>query len=73
MWEQYKRTFSGMQAFIIAVALCILFWSQRVYVAAAFFMAMQLGALFGAMWGSRLKRLTRAGFVGSATAKNVLR
>ncbi|HVZ37200.1 MAG TPA: hypothetical protein VG963_32480 [Polyangiaceae bacterium] len=73
MWEQYKRTFVGMQAFILVAVLCILIGSHRVYAAGVFLIAMQLGALFGAMWGARLKRLTRGGFAASANVKNMSR
>jgi hypothetical protein len=57
MWEQYKKTLTGTQVVIALVTAGALIASHRLYVAAGFFIAMQLGALFGAMWATRLRRL----------------
>ncbi|HVU00551.1 MAG TPA: hypothetical protein VHE30_02325 [Polyangiaceae bacterium] len=55
MIERYKKTFVPMQAFILVVALAAAVWSGHVEVGAAFFVVMQIGAIFGAIWGHRLK------------------
>jgi hypothetical protein len=57
MWKRYRKTLVGTQVSIALVTLAALIWSQRFYVAAGFFIAMQLGAVFGAMWAVRLERL----------------
>jgi hypothetical protein len=57
MWARYKRSFAGMQALIVVVTLSALILSHRLYLAGTFFLTMQLGALFGAMWAARLERL----------------
>ncbi len=57
MWEQYKKTFRGMQMAIGLVALAVLVRTGRATVAAGFFAMMQGGAVFGAIGGARLKRL----------------
>ena len=57
MWEQYKRTFSRTQAVIAAVTIGTYFYMGHVAArSAAFFVVMQISAVFGAMWGTRLKR-----------------
>ncbi len=56
MLERYKRTFVATQASIAAVTVAILLQSHRLFAAVAFFGAMELGALFGAMWAARIKR-----------------
>jgi hypothetical protein len=56
MLERYKRTFFVTQVAIVAVAIAILIQSHRLFAAAAFFGAMQLGALVGAVWAASLKR-----------------
>ena len=56
MLERYRRTFFVTQAGIAAVTLAILLQSHRLFAAAAFFGAMELGALLGAMWAARIKR-----------------
>lgn len=55
MWEQYKRTFWGMQAIICGVSAAIFLWVHVAALAALFFITMQLSALLGAMWAARLK------------------
>jgi hypothetical protein len=57
MWEQYKKTFGSMQAFIVLVAIALYFGLGRsVVTASGFFLMMQVGAVFGAMWAARLRR-----------------
>jgi hypothetical protein len=56
MLERYKRTFFVTQAGIAAVAIAILIQSHRFFAAVAFFGAMQVGALVGAVWAASLKR-----------------
>jgi uncharacterized membrane protein YfcA len=57
MWEQYRKTFSSMQTFIALFSVAVFFLLGRSWsLAAGFFVVMQAGALFGAMWGARLKR-----------------
>ena len=57
MWEQYKRTFSRTQVVIAAVTIGT-YWYMGHGAArsATFFLVMQIGAVVGAMWGTRLKR-----------------
>jgi hypothetical protein len=57
MWEQYKNTFLRMQIMIAVVTVMIYMkLGHSVVIAAGFLLAMQLGAVVGAMWGTRLKR-----------------
>jgi hypothetical protein len=42
---------------IALITLAALVLSHRLLVAGAFFITMQLGALFGALWATRLERL----------------
>jgi hypothetical protein len=60
MWEQYKKTLTSMQVTIALVSLATLIWSHHLYLAGTFFITMQLGAFFGAAWGTRLKRMFAA-------------
>jgi hypothetical protein len=57
MWEQYRKTIRGMQIVIGLVTMGVFVLTRRVSIAAGFFAMMQCGALVGAMWGARLKRL----------------
>ncbi len=57
MWQQYMKTFREMQIAIWLVTVAVLFLTRRESVAGAFFVMMQGGAIFGAIWGVRLKRL----------------
>jgi hypothetical protein len=56
MWEQYKKTFWGMQIAIAAISLTIFkmvhVWGPPV----VFFATMQVGSVVGALWATRLKR-----------------
>ena len=57
MWEQYKRTFSRTQVVIAAATIATYFYLGHVATrSAAFFIVMQIGAVVGAMWGTRLRR-----------------
>jgi len=75
MWQrflqQYKRTFRGMQIAIWLVAIGALVLTHKIYVAAAFVAAMQVGAIFGAMWGLRLKTLFEGSRARSLPARRV--
>lgn len=55
MREQYKKTLVPTQVLIFAVTVAALIWSHRLMVALAFFVMMQLGAVLGAIWATRLK------------------
>jgi hypothetical protein len=56
MLERYKHTFFVTQAGILAVTIAILLQSHRFFAAAAFFGAMEIGAVVGALWAASLKR-----------------
>jgi hypothetical protein len=56
MWEQYKRTFAKTQLVIAVVTGGTYFYmGQLAARSAVFFLMMQMGAVVGAMWGTRLK------------------
>jgi hypothetical protein len=57
MWELYKRTFRGMQIAIAMVTIVIFAITRRWFVASVFLCTMQVGAVMGAVWGARLKRM----------------
>lgn len=59
MWKQYRKTFVGMQAVILAVAGGVVLWSRLLTLALFFFLTMQLAAVVGAMWGHRLSEKGR--------------
>ena len=59
MWQQYKRTFRSMQALMIVVTLITLACTHRWTTALALYATMQIGALYGAMWGNQIKQRTR--------------
>jgi hypothetical protein len=66
MWEQYRKTFRGIQVVIGLITIGVFILTRRASIAAGFFSMMQCGALVGAMWGARLKRLfegSRAGWL----------
>ena len=57
MWEQYKKTLAKTQAVIAAITIGTYFYvGHSAMRSAMFFLVMQLGAVIGAMWGTRLKR-----------------
>ena len=58
MWEQYRRTFFGVQTVIALVAISVyIFFGHQWLHAAAFFAVMQVSAVVGAAWGARLTRM----------------
>jgi len=61
MWEQYKKTALGMQIVIAVVTIAVVIWSRQLAAGGVFFMAMQLSAVFGAAWATRLHRLQERG------------
>jgi hypothetical protein len=56
MLERYKHTFLGTQIVIALITGVISYKLQVWQIAATFFAMMQLGAVAGAAWASRLKR-----------------
>ena len=57
MFEQYKKTFVGTQMVIALLTIAVVARTHRSWLAAAaVFLVMQLGALAGALWASRLRR-----------------
>jgi len=57
MWQQYKRTFTKTQAVIAAATIATYFYTGHMVArSAVFFVMMQIGAVLGAAWGTRLKR-----------------
>ena len=63
MWEQYRKTAVGIQLVIAVVTLAVLIWSRHLAVGAVFFVVMQLSAILGAGWATRLQRLQERGRV----------
>jgi hypothetical protein len=60
MLEQYKKTFKATQAIIAIITVFIFFQAHRMWFASmVFFLFMQVGAVLGAMWATRLKRKLR--------------
>ena len=60
MWDQYRRTFFGVQAVIAMVTISVyLFFGQNLLHAAGFFFVMQISAFIGAAWGARLSRMVQ--------------
>jgi uncharacterized membrane protein YfcA len=57
MWEHYKRNFGKTQAVIaIVTGATYVYLGQVAARSAVFFLVMQVGAVLGALWGTRLKR-----------------
>ncbi len=57
MWAHYKKTFFGMQVTILLVTAGIFhYFGQNVLMTLTMFGMMQIGAVVGALWGSRLRR-----------------
>ena len=58
MWkERYRRNFWANQAIILTICILLWFhWKIPLDGVSVFFAVMQLGALFGAMWTTRLVR-----------------
>jgi hypothetical protein len=55
MVEQYKKTFVPMQLAIWLVAGLVTLATHSIHSGGVFLVTMQFGALFGAVWGARLK------------------
>ncbi len=61
MWDYYKRTFVMVQvAALLVSALVYTKASHGLVAPLVFFMAMQVSAVFGAMWANRLRRKIQA-------------
>jgi cobalamin synthase len=56
MWDQYKKTFRGMQAVMLLVSVCVFLATGDALIAGVFFLAMQVSSVVGAMWAYRLRR-----------------
>ena len=57
MWTQYRRMFWFTQAVIALITFAVLNATHYLLPAAlVFFAAMQISAVFGALWTARLKR-----------------
>jgi hypothetical protein len=61
MWEQYRKTFWGMQVVIASVTAGILLWRHAWDLAAVFLITMEISAVLGAAWGGRLQSKFRRG------------
>jgi hypothetical protein len=60
MWDQYKKSFVGMQLVILMVTTGMyLFLSREVTLVATFFATLQVASLLGAYWGDRLRKRVR--------------
>ena len=58
MWEQYRKTFFGMQAVIWLVTIVVyVFFGQQWRMAATFFLVMQFSAVSGAVWAARIRAM----------------
>ncbi len=56
MWEHYRKTFKSMQLAIALATIVIYFGLHRMwFVAAVFFVMMQVGSFAGALWAKRLR------------------
>ena len=57
MWEQYKKTFLGVQVLAVGVAAWVYLGISHWWRPAAFiFLVMEVSGVFGAMWASRIRR-----------------
>jgi hypothetical protein len=64
MWEQYKKTIKPVQGFIFAVSGVAWYSSHHWEAALGVFLPLQFFAVYGAMWGVRLRsKVLRAGTV----------
>jgi len=61
MWEQYRKTAIGIQVVIAIVTISVLIWSRNFGIGGLFFVTMQLSAVIGAGWATRLQRLQERG------------
>ncbi len=57
MWEQYKRTFLGVQALAVTITLWVYFGVTHWWASAGLvFLTMQFGGVAGAAWANRIRR-----------------
>jgi hypothetical protein len=60
MWDQYRKTFIGMQIVILLVtAGMFIVFSRDVTLVATFFATLQVASLLGSYWGDRLRKRVR--------------
>jgi hypothetical protein len=57
MWEQYRKTFRGMQISIGLVTVAVLILTHGLFIAFGFFVVMQIGSVLGVLWAMRLRRM----------------
>jgi hypothetical protein len=69
MWEQYKKTFLRMQIAIWLVVAGVLVFTRSLGGAATFLTTMQVGAIWGSVWGARLGKVSRGPSAGSLPAR----
>jgi hypothetical protein len=61
MWDYYKRTFVVVQLAAVAVSIMVYRNTNHAWFPpAVFFVAMQVSAVFGAMWANRLRKKMQA-------------
>jgi CDP-diglyceride synthetase len=57
MWEQYKKTFWGMQLVIALVSAAVYWRFYRLLMpTVVFFLVLQVAAVAGGLWASQLKK-----------------
>jgi hypothetical protein len=57
MWDYYKRTFGAVQLATLLVSYMVYRHTNHAIIPpVAFFLTMQISAVFGAMWADRLRR-----------------
>jgi hypothetical protein len=57
MWDYYKRTFAAVQLAALLVSYMVYRSTSHAAIPPiVFFLAMQISAVFGAMWANRLRR-----------------
>ena len=60
MWQQYRKTAVPMQLLILAFCAATYFFTGAPpLTVAVVFVTMQVGAVLGAGWGTRIKRRTK--------------
>ena len=59
MWQEYKRTFIGMQLVITAVVLGVIVVTGNWRAAAVFFAVMELSSVIGARWACVIYGMAR--------------
>ena len=60
MWQQYRKTFVGMQVtiFLVTVGMYLVLHHEW-FLAAKFFVVMQVASVIGVFWGQRLRARIR--------------